>query len=230
VITTSVSWPRHIPFWFRALVAGLIALAAKAQPITDIGEFTRDAGAIRSLVAQGIITAPRGLFRPSAPLTAAEFAQSMQKMFALKPPSVAKNFPDVPSTSPLYSAVEAVTPYLGRQILCPGCDLAATFSPEAPVSGLGVAVATLNVLLAINKIELLKPEQAEAILRDVPASARLRGPLLRSYAATAINAGILTRADIDPGNRPPVLPRARAASMLDLVQTKFGFTKIRPGQ
>ena len=225
---TSRRWQAFLVFG-----AGLVALSACApQPsvISDIANHRAEAVAIRSLVAQGIMTAPRGRFQPDAPLTRVEFAQSMQRMFALKAPPVARNFPDVPSMSPMHTSVEALTPYLGREILCPGCALSSNFIPEARVSPLEAAVVTLNILLSQKKIELLNSEQSEVVVRNIPDSAGLRGRLLQSYAATAINSGILSRSIIEPANRVPVLTRARAAAMLDQVQTKFAVTKVRPGR
>jgi len=228
-VRPAMQWIRRAPLRFAG-IGGLViaAFAAQTQPevISDIPKHSKEAVAIHTVVALGILTAPSGRFRPDEPLTRAEFAQAMQRLFALKPPAVARNFPDIPSKSPQYTAVEALAPYLGWEILCPGCALRGDFLPEAPMSTLEAAVPVLNILLAQNKVVLLKGDQAEAVVKSVPDSARLRGPLLRSYAATAISAGIVSRFAIERGRL--TLTRAQAATMLDHVQTKCGIDKARP--
>ena len=215
---------------FPHILAGILfATGSFAQPIvvSDITNHHAEAAAIRNIVSQGVMEAPRGKFRPDAPMTRADLAASVQRLFDLKSPAVATNFPDVPSMSPFYPSVEAVAPYLGRQILCFGCALKSTFLPEAPASELEFAVLVTNVLLAQKRLALVPGPEAEAVLTNVPNSGQLRGPLLRAYVATAIRAGIILPPKSDRLTSVTAFSRAQGAGMLNRVQNKFTITKVR---
>jgi hypothetical protein len=153
---------------------------------------------------------------------------SVQHLFNLKPPTEGVNFPDVPPGSPLYEAVQAVAPYLGRQILCPGCALVSKFLPDQPVSELDTAVLLANVLRTQNRLQLLTEAQSEAVLAKLPDAKNLHGRLLRIYTATAIQSGMINAPSSNPLLIPSFHTRAQTAVMLSKVQIKFNLPSVSP--
>lgn len=194
---------------------------------SDLGDHAAEQPAIGSLVSQGIL---RGVsptqFNPDAPMTNGDFAASVQKMFNLPVPAQKVNFTDVPASSPIFNAVESITPFLGRQIVCFGCQLGSNFGPNAPASRLVTAVTIVNVLIAQKKVELMAPDAAEASLANVADEAQLQGPS-RVYVATALQQGVLSlTADRAIAGLSP-MTRANIAVQLDGVQKKFNVPLVR---
>jgi len=219
----------------RCALLGLIALllpaSAPAQPkpaFTDLATHVTEQPAINSVVAQGIMKGVTGTqFNPDAANTRGDFVVSMQKMFNLTKPAQTVSFPDVPASSPIYAAVEAVAPYLRRQILCPGCALVENFLPNVPVSRVETAVIMTGILVAQNKVTLLTPAAAETALAPVTDVNTLHGPL-RVYVATALQSGVITLPapnQLQPAAQPT---RADTATLLDTVQKKFSLPQVQP--
>lgn len=212
------------------LLPTLVLVWCSAQTPTnfaDLANHTAEQPAIGNLVSQGIM---RGVsqteFNPDVPMTNGDFAVSVQKMFGLAAPAQKINFTDVPSSSPIYSAVEAAAPYLGRQIRCFGCQLGTTFGPNEPASRLLAAVTLTNILVAQKKVELMASDAAETVLAGVPDAADLRGPA-RAYVATALQQGILSlNSDRSIAALSP-MTRANIAVQLDAVQKKFNVPQVR---
>jgi hypothetical protein len=205
-----------------------LAVADAQTTFTDLQTHAADRPAISSIVAQGIMhgVSPTQ-FRPDSAIERGNFAVSMQHMFNLPVPTRKVNFTDVPTSSPIYKAVEAVAPFLGRQMRCFGCALGSTFGPNEPVTRLEMAVTITNILIANKKIALLSPSAAEAALKDMPDTAALRGPV-RVYAATALQEGIIARTSSNELAPALQVTRANLAVQLDHIQKKFNIPHVQP--
>ena len=107
------------------------AFAQQQPEFTDLGMSTAETPAIKNMAAQGVITAAApGKFDPAAPMKRGDFAIALQRLFNLPQPRNPVKFSDVHPTDALYPAVEAVEPYMDKQVPCPGCDIGTKFSPE----------------------------------------------------------------------------------------------------
>jgi len=125
-----------------------------------------------------------------AVITVGAFARQMQQKFALPQPAVPIHFADLAPSDPDYAAAQAITPFLNRQVLCPGCVLSANFGANQPLPRAAAAVFFVSVLRARNQVELLNTPQANGVLVNVPDAANL--PVVqRRYIATAIKHGLL---------------------------------------
>jgi len=194
---------------------------------SDLAGHDAAESAINSMAAQGIM---HGLtptqFAPEMPLTRGDFVIAMQRMFNL-PPSQSIAFSDVAPANPVYPALQAVGPYLGRQLLCFGCALGTNFMPSQAISKAEAIFTMTRVLAALNKLQLLSPSDADSVLAGIPDLSELSPPS-RVYFATAIRNGI---SPLGPENR--ILPasevtRADAAVLLDRVQRKFDIPRLPP--
>lgn len=217
---------------FALFVASTVALPQpriSARPnISDLDAHAGETSAINSMVTQGIMrTADTAKFDPDAPTTRGELAVSMQHMFNLGHPAQTVDFTDIPPSSPLYSAVQAVAPFLGREILCFGCALISKFLPNVPVTRIEGAVLLTNILVAHKKLKLLSRAEAEPVLATLVDAKTLEGPL-RIYVATAIRNDVLTLPLSDHLDPHAVHSRAQTAVMLDRVQKKFMLPTVSP--
>lgn len=222
-------WSKH------ASVAAVAALAAtlcnvagqtKTQ-FTDLSNHVAEQSAIGNLVNQGIMHGVSATeFNPDKPMSRGDFAVSMQKMFGLTTPPHKTNFTDVPASSPIYSAVQAVVPYLGRQLTCFHCQLGTTFGPNQPASRLLTAVTLTNILVARRELALMAPDSAEAVLRGIPDAEQLQGPV-RAYVATALQQGILSLTPQHAIEGLSPMTRAATAMQLDTAQKKFNLPRVR---
>jgi hypothetical protein len=234
------------PALLPALLLAVIALNAAAAPapptphpkprprpfagarMSDLSAHPAEAPAIRDMVAMGVMQpASPGRFMPDAPTTRGELATSVQRLFDLKPPAQQAHYTDVPANSPIYDAVQAVSPYLGRELLCQGCSLGSNFRPNAPVSQIESTILLTNVLRSQNRIALLSPAEAEPILAATPGAQGLRGPL-RLYLASAIKAGVVQPGEATPGAMATVHTHARAAVLFDRCRRSFGLQARHP--
>jgi hypothetical protein len=199
-----------------------------ALVFVDLANHTAAVPAINSMVAQGIM---RGVsqtqFAPDAYYSMGEFAVSMQHMFNLPPPAQPINFTDVARGSPIYDAVEAIVPFLGRGLLCPGSAAGSTFVPGQPVVRAWATIVTVNILTAQNTIQLARPAEAESALANVTDAGWLP-PEARIIFATALNNEIIGRQpqnEIDLAFEPT---RADMAVFLDAIQKKFNIPPVQP--
>jgi len=185
---------------------------------SDLGNHKKDRPAITSMVEQGVMrSASQARFNPAGINGRGDFAASIQQMFNLPVPAQKLDFPDVPTSSPNYMAVQAIAPYLGRQIRCPGCALTSTLGPNEPVSRLEAAIVLTNILIAQKKVVFVSPEAADKMLAG--RAEEMRGPL-GVYVATAIQNGILQTVT-DAREAGVKFNRANLATLLDNVQKKF---------
>lgn len=196
---------------------------------TDLHGYSMEAPAIKAMVAQGIMsaTAP-GTFEPGTTLKRGDFAVALQRLFNLPQPSKFIKFSDVHPADAIYAAVEAVAPYMDKQVPCPSCDLGSAFLPNKAVSRAQWAITVVRVLVAQNKLQLLGEEQSNKVLasvpdvRDVPKGAR-------AYIATAIDSDVI---ECCVGNAIAVdqIPsRADAAEALNNIQKRFNLSPVKQG-
>jgi S-layer homology domain len=183
---------------------------------------------VNSMIEQGVILPryPRQ-FAPDEAMTLGEFAVSAQKLFALRPPAERAVFTDVGTGSPYYSAIQAIAPYLKRQLLCPGCALGTKLLPNQPLSRAQAMVILVSILHSENKLALLSPQQSEEALRGVADAGEIPAPV-RPYVATAIKSELLpltSKKLIDPGLE---VSRAEIAVFLHGTQTKMKLPFVRP--
>jgi hypothetical protein len=186
--------------------------------------------AIASIVSQGIMRPVAvGQFAPDQPDSLGDFAVAAQSLFGLPPPSRPVQFTDVPPGSQYYAAIQAIAPYLHRQLLCFGCALSTELYVGQPVSRAEANMVVVSVLVAQNKLQLLTPPQANDVLATAPDAAVLPPPA-RVYFATGIKNGILPLAD--GSSIAPAKPHSRAdiAVLLDSVQTKFKIPLLKRTQ
>jgi hypothetical protein len=221
---------RTIHFFVNLLLGGaaLSAQPTVAQPVTphavkisDLAGHGKETAAIQNMVAQGIMPITQGAFDPDKATTRADLAYAVQHMFALKSQQV--TFTDIPANSTLHASVTAVAPFLGRQLLCPGCALISKFLPNEPVSPVERSVLLINVLRARGTLQILDAGTAEKALANIDNAVALRGPL-RLYIATAVQNGLLTAQELH--SAPDT--RARTAAQLDAMQERFKLPRVAP--
>jgi len=225
---------KDLHFWGHApiftLICGVLYAQVPVKPaFSDIA--TRSAAtqlAIGSMVAQGVMQGrSANQFAPDAPLTRAEFAMSLQKMFSLPLPAQAASFPDVPPTAPYYSAVEAVSPHLARSLLCFRCALVKNFLPNETVSRAEMTMIMAHVLVSRNKLKLPDQSETAAALAGVADGEKIPVPA-RPYFAAAIKNNVV---DLKPGKTialPMAVSRAETAEYMANVQKKFSMPVLRP--
>jgi hypothetical protein len=200
---------------------------SSAASFSDLGNYAEERPAIERIVALGIMRgASATIFAPDSPMTRGDFVIALQKMFQLPPPARPVVVTDVSPDDPLYSAVQAAQPYLGRQLLCPGCALISNFLRNLPITAGEQTIALVRVLVARNRVQLLSPAETAAALADVKDSAsapRLAAP----YFATALKSGLLTLGP-DKTLRLTTTPtRLNVAVTLDALQQKFAIPAVK---
>jgi hypothetical protein len=134
---------------------------------------------------------PGSIAAPAPAITVGEFAQQMQQKFALPQPAVPVHFADLAPSDPNYAAAQAITPFLNRQVLCPGCVLSANFGAKQLLPRAAAAVFFVSVLRARNQVELLNASETKQVLINVPDATGLP-PVQRRYIATAVKHGLLS--------------------------------------
>jgi hypothetical protein len=203
---------------------------AQTEPeLTDISGFTMERPAITNLIAQGVMTplAP-GKFGPGVTIKRGDFAVALQRLFNLPPPGEPVKFSDVHPTDAIYSAVEAIAPYVDKQVPCPDCEIGSSFGPTKSVSRAQWAITVVRVLVAQNKLQLVSEEQANKILAHVP-DADVFSKRARVYIATALDSNVL---DCCAGNTieaSQMVSRADAAEGLNNLEKRFGLSPAKPG-
>lgn len=212
---------------FAAAVLVSAAFARQTEELTDVSASSMEAKAIRNLVAQGVMTtvAP-GKFAPAAPMDRRDFAVALQRLFNLPAPDKAVKFSDVHQEDATYAAIEAVAPYMDKQVPCPACDIGSKFSPNAHVSRAQAAITLVRILLAQQKLQLMSETESDKVLSSVPDAQELP-KRTRPYIATAIQAGILECCAGNMIEASQLLSRADAAETLDNVQRRFDLAAVK---
>jgi hypothetical protein len=166
---------------------------------------------------------------PAPEITVGAFARQMQQKFALPQPAVPVHFADLAPGDPNYAAAQAITPFLNRQVLCPGCMLSANFGAKQPLPRAAAAVFFVSVLRARKQVELLNASQANQVLVNVPDATNLL-QIQRRYIATAVKHGFLP---LHAGNAvhatTPLAP-AELNQSLQKMQLQFKLTPPPPNQ
>jgi hypothetical protein len=194
----------------------------------DVAKDAPAAGAIDRMVAQGIMhpVSPNE-FAPDTPETLGHFVASIQHMFRLEPKASAPLFTDVPPDSPIFAAVQATAPYLGRQLLCFGCALGTNLVPDQPLSRAQEGMLITQVLIAQKRLQLLDPAATHVVLSGGADTNKVSAPAA-PYIATAVKAGVLP---LTAERRlEPATPATRVAvaTSLDTVQRTFKVPEVQP--
>jgi len=205
------------------------ATAARALEFSDVAANHAARPAIIRMVSQGILRPlSPAKFGPDEPLTRGEFVVAVQRMFGLRAKKTV-DFSDVPPDNPIYGALQAVEPYLGRQLLCFGCALGSTFAPNEAISSAEAVLSLTLVLVSKGKLKPASADETGRVLAGV-ADAKEFSPPSRVFFATALKEGISypeTAKGIELGSP---LKRASAAQILDRVQEKFNLPKLSPSR
>jgi hypothetical protein len=197
-----------------------------SSQLVDLPKSTADTSAIRAMVDQGIMPpVSSDQFAPDAAPTAGQFAVAVQRMFNLPAPAKPVSLGGLNNTNPYYSAAEAATPFLGRQILCQGCQLGNNFQPDAPILPVATTISLVYILNSKHRLSLLTPAQAAAELAGVKDAGNYP-PLAQIYLATALKHGVLSlSADHLIGDGGSAT-RADMAVRLSGIQSSFGIPAV----
>jgi hypothetical protein len=156
-----------------------------------------------------------------------DFAVMLQQRFALPPPAKPVEFFDLHSTDPLFSAVQAVWPFIDPLVLCPGCVISRNFSPDRPIARGIATISIIRILAARGQLQILSTSEANAVLANSPDAKGLQ-PLARRYFATAISNRVMV---LRPDNRIDLAApntRNEISEVLDRLQTQFKLTEGNP--
>lgn len=205
------------------------AFAQNTPEFTDLHGHSMEAAAIKNLVSQGVMspTAP-GKFDPEATMKRGDFAVALQRLFDLPQASKPMKFSDVREGDAIYGAVQAVAPFMDKQVPCPGCDLGSKFEPAKSVSRAQWAITLVRILVAQNKLQLADEAQTNATLSNVP-DARDLPKRARPYFATAIQSGVMDRCAGNALELSQLIGRADVAEMLNKIQEQFKIPPAKPG-
>ena len=186
-----------------------------------------EARAMASMVRQGVLRdAAAGDVHPNESISRGEFVVAIERMFALRPPAQEHVFPDVTRGSAEYGAIQAVAPFLGRQVRCPGCALTTTLGVSQPVDRLEAAVTLTNILLMQRKITLVGQRGA----REGRGRSAATAGGLATYIATAKRAGLVRGSSSRLMTAPTDFTRADLALMLQGVQERYRIPKRSSSQ
>jgi len=128
---------------------------------------------------------------------------------------------------PNYAAAQAISPYLNRQILCPGCVLSANFGANQPLPRSAAAVFFVSLLVARNQVQLVSAAEAGAVLANMP-DAQVLPPVQRRYIATAVKHGLLPLHTGNAVHSTTPLTPAEMNQGLQKIQLQFKLVPARP--
>lgn len=203
---------------------------AASVRLDDLPGDSAERQAIERMVSQGVMhPISPSRFQPEAKNSLGDFIVSVQRMFTLKPATQRPFFSDIGPDSPIFTAVQAVAPYLGRQILCPGCALGSKLLPRRAATRAQAAVILTKVLMAESRLQLLGSGETDAVLARTTDAGKI--PLsARPYIATAIRVDLIAPhrdGTISPGS---ALTRADTAVLLENVQRHFRLVPLPRAQ
>lgn len=198
----------------------LVAATPSPSPVylTDLPSVPTQRDAITRIVAQGIIPpVTAATFNPNGTVTRAEFAVMLQRLFSLSPPMRVVSYPDVPTSNPRFSAIQAAAPYMNRQAFCFGCALSTRFAPRQLLTRAEATVVILRVLASQGRVRPLSAQAVEATMNSTP-DAKEWNPVLAPLLALGVSEQI---APLYPGvglGAKERLTRLHAAVLLDNTQ------------
>jgi len=209
---------RLFPFaaagWVASALAGTVAYApaeAAGLPFDDISSsFAKQE--IVSLYEQGLVSGVGSrMFQPNRPVTRAEFATLLIRLFGLEPvDSAIPSYRDTPNGAWYYGSVEAASQLGLLQGMADG-----TFDPGAPLTREQAAVAVVRAL------RLGTPEGTVAYI-----DARSISPWAAAAVAAADRAGLL-RGDAGSFRPQDPITRAEAAVLFSRIEQNAVWTAIK---
>lgn len=198
------------------MMTGSGPIPVRANSFEDLKGYEWATSAVNILTAEGIIQGEAaGRFNPERPITRAEFAASLARLFNLIPPRRSILFSDVLASSPAYADVEAVAPFMGfsRQ------QKASMFRPNDSYDRQNAAATLVRILAARGPVAMSGEGRDEKILGKMVDAEKV-DRALRPHIAAAIRYGLL--ASLPGGLRPTsMLTRAEAAVLLQEVEYSF---------
>lgn len=174
------------------------------EEFSDVPEDYWAKPAIQSLLTINIIAGfPDGSFRPNAPVTRAELAAQLQKVFDHKPKQKAINYKDIP---PDYWAAEAINQVAESGFLrgYPG----EIFQPEQKVPRVQVLVALASGL------NLNLPSQPEGVIKKYQDAQDIPNYALQKVAAATQNRLVVNYPDLTLLRPNQPATRAEVAVMI----------------
>ena len=197
------------------------ALPSKNVVFSDLGNHGVEAPAISSMVAQGIMKPVGiGIFNPDGVVTRGEFATMMQSLYKLGKPGETVAFSDIKSTDPLFSAIQAMAPFMNRQVLCVGCALTTNFSPNAAISREEASIILVRIMGARNQLQPVTSPELSSFLQST-RDAKNWKPAAAPYFALAIKSGVMPLLGDNTFQPALKLTRADTAVLLDNINRQF---------
>jgi hypothetical protein len=179
--TQSSGWHRSAAMLIliAATVVNFLPESAQALNKTVSPNFTERAvqsPPIKNRLSNCILEPRSFQCKPGLVFTRGDFAVEAQRMFGLAQPRKKIVFPDVPESSPVYAAAQAVGPFMNWRVLCPVCYLSPNFGPDEPISQAQMTVALVRILLATKQVQLLNVPEADAVLDRFPDASNILAP------------------------------------------------------
>jgi S-layer homology domain len=196
-------------------------LPSQKVVLSDLGNHGVEAPAISNMVAEGIMKPVAvGIFNPDGVVTRGEFATMMQSLYKLGKPSGTVSFSDIKSTDPLFSAIQAMAPFMNRQVMCVGCALTTNFSPNAAISREEASIILVRIMGARNQLQPLTSQELSSFLQNT-RDAKNWKPAAAPYFALAIKSGVMPLLGDNTFQPALKLTRADTAVLLDNINRQF---------
>jgi hypothetical protein len=173
-----------------------------APVITDLGSSEAEKTAISSLIRQNILElVGPGKFAPSAPLTRAELAVSLNRTLRIPSPQTAVVFTDVELGDASYPLFAKVQPYLSAD---QGKGGAYTFHPEWSVDRELAVTLAVTMLAGAHRLKVMQDDKEIDATLSQFADAQAILSVLRAYVATGLQAKLIPVAGKNFGASQPI--------------------------
>jgi len=200
---------------------GKTPVTVKTPVFTDLANHPTELPAITNMVALGIIQPVGiGIFNPDAVVTRGDFAVMVQNLFKLTAPTKASTFSDLKPTDPIFTAVQAMAPFMNRQAICFGCMLSTNFSPNVAMSREESSIILVRIMGARKQLQALSDQDLQTFLNATP-DAKNWTPSAAPYFAVAIKSGVMPLLAGNSFQPAQKLTRADTAVLLDNVNRQF---------
>jgi hypothetical protein len=208
-------------------VKKVTALPSQNAVFSDLGNHGVEAPAISNMVAQGIMKPVSvGIFNPDGVVTRGDFATMVQSLYKLGKPSETVSFSDIKSTDPLFSAIQAMAPFMNRQVMCKGCALTTNFSPNAALSREEASIILVRIMGAKNQLQPMTSQELSSFLQSTPDAKNWK-PAAAPYFALAIKSGVMPLLGDNTFQPALKLTRADTAVLLDNINRQY-IVPIKP--